>query len=320
VTRAAAALAIVLAACSSTDNRPLLDELQREATAAPNATLDACVKDPGPYRLAAGSRRRTTLPMAAGKVPIVAGSINGAAMPFLIDTGTTHVVLSAAGARQSGLYLPQGLTVQLIAPGYRTRYRVGAPAQLSIGDHVLAGGVTAVPEARSDVPRRLGVKSPSNATVGGSVLSNFRVTLDFKTREVVLEPHGREPFAGVLWTEVKVNGQRCLMLVDTGANGIFLEPGFARSLGLIDEDEEQRHATKADKAGKARLTSVHIDSLTFSRHEFTDLRATVVLVAEEDGETVGALPRGGLLGLSGLGRHRWIVDYGERQLVLDEVR
>jgi len=320
VTRALAALAIVLAACSSTDNRPLLDELQREATATPNAALDACVKSPGPYRLAAGSPRSTTLPMAAGKVPIIEGSINGVAMPFLIDTGTTHVVLSAAGAQASGLYLPQGLTVQLVAPGYRTRYRVGAPAQLAIGDHVLKGGVTAVPETRSDVPRRLGVKSASNATIGGSVLSNFRVTLDFKTREVVLEPHGREPFAGVLWTEVKVNGRRCLMLVDTGANGIFLEPGFARSLGLIDEDEVQSHATKADAPAKARLTSVRIDSLTFDRQVFKDLRATVVRVAEDEGDSVGALPRGGLLGLAGLGRHRWIIDYGERRLILDELR
>ena len=38
-------------------------------------------------------------------------------MPFLIDTGTTHVVLSAAGARDADLYLPDGLTVELVAPG-----------------------------------------------------------------------------------------------------------------------------------------------------------------------------------------------------------
>ena len=69
MTRALAALAIVLAACSSTDNRPLLDDLQRTATATPNPALDACVKSPGPYRLVDGSPGSTTLPMAAASDP-----------------------------------------------------------------------------------------------------------------------------------------------------------------------------------------------------------------------------------------------------------
>jgi len=319
VSRALAALAILLAACASTDNRALLDELQRAATEAPNAELDARVASPGPFRPVATPAGGVTLPMGAGKVPIIEGSINGVAMPFLLDTGTTHVVLSAAGARDANLYLPTGLTVELVAPGYRTRYRVGAPASLTIGGAKLAGGVVAVPEQRSDIARHLGVRKAGHATVGCSVLSNFRVTFDFGTREVHLEPHGEEPYAGVLWTEVEVNGQRCLMLVDSGASGIFLEPAFARTLGLIDADEQARHATKADSAGSARMTSVRVSELRLGTHAFTDLKAHVVRVADE-GEPPGRLPRGGLLGLPGLGRHRWIVDYGRKRLILDEVR
>jgi len=319
VIRVAAALAILLAACSSTDNRPILDELQRAATASPHPELDACVRSPGPFRPIEGRARGATLAMGACKIPVVTGSINGVEMPFLLDTGTTHVVLSAAGARESRLYLPPGLTVELVAPGYRTRYRVGAPSTLTLGESTLAGGVVAVPEQRSNMARRLGVRKAGHATIGSSVLSNFRVTLDFGTREVRLDPHGGEPFAGVLWTEVEVNGTRCLMLVDSGANGLFLEPAFARTLGLIDADEEQRHTVKATTAGDARFTAVDVERLVVGPHEFTGLRAHVVRVAEE-GNAPGRLPRGGLLGLPGLGRHRWIVDYGKRRLILDEVR
>jgi len=319
VIRAVAAWALLLAACASTDNRELLDELQQAALAAPDAELDACVASPGPYRLVGEAPQPVTLSMVAGKVPVVEGAINGVTMPFLLDTGTTHIVLSATAARDSNLYLPPGLTVDLIAPGYRSRYRVGAPKSLALAGSSLAGGVVAVPERRSDLARRLGVRGANHATVGSAVLSNFRVTFDFGKREVKLDPHGQQPFAGVLWVAVEVNGERCLMLVDSGANGVFLEPAFARKLGLIDEDEQERHAVKADHAGGARMTPVRIDRLRCGSHTFENLKANVVLVGDE-GEPPGALPRGGLLGLAGLGPHRWTVDYGERRLILNEVR
>ncbi|MHC4954530.1 MAG: retroviral-like aspartic protease family protein, partial [Planctomycetota bacterium] len=305
----AAALAVLLAACTSPDNRPLLDDLEQAAAKSPNAELDARTKNARPYR-PTGASTRVVLPMLPGKVPIVGGSINGVAMPFLLDTGTSHVVMSGAAARACELYLPPGQTVALVTPGYNARFRVGAPRSLSIGAATLAGGVAAIPERESQLPQRLGIRSARHATVGSAVLSNYRVVLDFGQREVTLEPHGAEPFAGVLWTEVEVNGEKCRLLVDTGANGIFLEPSFARRLGLIDAAEEQRHAEKASRAGRARFTRVKLDSLRFGPHSFEGIRAHVVNL--DDGTGTGA----GMLGIAALGPHRWVIDYARRRLVL----
>ena len=240
-------------------------------------------------------------------------------MPFLLDTGTTHVVVSGDAARDCGLYLPPGRSVALVTPGYEARFRLGAPESLVLGGATLAGGIAVVGEHESGVARRLGVRGRRHATVGASVLSNFRIVLDFGQREVVLEPHGGEPFAGVLWAEVTVNGRKCLMLVDSGASGVFLEPSFARALGLIDDREVERHQRKAESAKGARFTPVRVERLAVGEHEFKDISAHVVNVV--DGEaSLERIPRGGLLGLAGLGPHRWMIDYAKRQLTLEKAR
>jgi len=309
----AAALALLLAACTSPDNRPLLDELEQAAARAPDAELDTRIKNALPYQpTVAGTR--VVLPMLPGKVPIVQGSINGVDMPFLLDTGTSHVVVSGAAARKCELYLPPGKTVALVTPGYDARFRVGAPRTLSIGGTTLAGGIAAVPELESQLPQRLGVRSARHATVGAAVLSNYRVTFDFGDREVTLDPHEGEAFASVLWSEVEINGEKCMMLIDTGANGVFIEPSFARRLGLIDADEEERHQEKAASAGRARFTAVKVDSLKIGPHSFGGVRAHVVNL--DDGTNSGS----GMLGIAALGPHRWVVDYGRQRLVLETVR
>ena len=313
----AAALALLLS-CATSDNASVIAELEQHASANRDDELERRIRAPEPYR-PTGAITRTVLAMGSAKVPVVEGAINGVAMPLLLDTGTTHVVISGAAARDCELYLPPGRTVALVTPGYEARFRLGAPRSITLGKTVLAGGVAVVGEKESGLARRLGVRAASHATIGAAVLSNFVMVLDFGKREVILEPHGGEPFAGVLWTEVVVNDKRCLMLVDSGANGIFLEPTFARSLGLIDEREEERHRQKAETAGAARFTPVQVQRVTIGGHTFKKVRAYVVNVVDNEG-SLEALPRGGLLGLAGLGPHRWTIDYAKKQLVLEKAR
>jgi len=309
---------LFLAACVSNDNRPIIEKLEERAQAHPDETLETYVRVPSPYWPVTESQL-TVLPMASAKVPVVQGAINGVEMPLLLDTGTTHVVVSGPAARDCELYLPPGHSVALLTPGYEARYHVGAPSSIRLGNTRLEGGIAVVSERESGLARRLGVRARSHATIGVSVLSNFRIVLDFGKREVTLDPHGGQPFTGVLWTEAKVNGRRCLLLVDSGANGIFLEPSFAHALGLIDAAEEQRHHEKADSAATARFTQVEIERLAIGEHEFEGIRAHVVNLVDEYRD-IEALPRGGLLGLAGLGPHRWTIDYSNAQLILEKAR
>ena len=106
------------------------------------------------------------------------------------------------------------------------------------------------------------------------------------------------------------------MLVDSGANGIFIEPSFAHNLELIDAREEQRHMTKAPAVGGVPFTLVHLSRLEFQGRVFRGLSAQVVNLV--DGAVSGGLPRAGLLGLAALGPHRWVVDYPNRRLILQE--
>jgi len=306
------ALAILVAACASTDDRAIIAELEAEAARNPRPELHACLRDPAPYRIA-GEARRATLRLEPGTAPIVTARINGVAMPCIIDTGTTHVVVSAAAARACGLHLPAGAPVPILTPGYEARFRIGAPESIELGGMRLEGGVAIVPEMRSGIARRLGVEGDRHATIGTAVLSNFDLVFDFGKRELVLEPQGREPFAGVMWTEARVNGKARLLLIDSGATGVFLEPEFAEELGLLGARAARQLRAKADRAGNARFGSVVIDELTLGSKTFMKIRARVVEVMEHP-------DRGGLLGIAGLGPHRWKVDYGNRRLVLLELR
>ena len=299
------AATLLLSACVARDNRPSIEALERAAVLAPEAELDDRIRQAPPY-LPVGPPRRLRLPMLPGDVPIVQGRINGIAMPLLLDTGTSHVVMSGPAASATGLYLPKGNTISLVTPGYDARFRSGAPRTISLGDMQFSGGIAIVPERENRHMRRLGLRSERHAAVGSSVLSNFRVTFDFGRREVILEPSGAPPFTGVLWTKVAIDGEDCLMLLDSGANGIFIEPSFARKLGLIDAKEAQRHSRKAATVGSAPLSLVHLGRLEIQGRAFRGLSAQVINLV--DGSVSGGLPHAGLLGFAALGPHRWQVD------------
>ena len=116
--------------------------------------------------------------MQDGKVPIVTGRINGVSMPFIIDTGTTHIVISGAAAKACGLFVPELPAVDLLTPGYEAQFRLGAPETVELNGFTFTGGIALVAERESGLAERLGVEGALFATVGTAVLSNFNVTFD----------------------------------------------------------------------------------------------------------------------------------------------
>lgn len=305
-----ALILVFLCACAAPDNTAIIAELESDAVEKPRPALRARTLDPAPYR-PIGTLRSAIMPMLAGKVPIVLARINGVEMPCILDTGTTHIVMSGAAARACRLHIPRAPAIQLLTPGYTARFRMGAPETVEFAGNTFSGGVALVSERGSDLAQRLGVKGEVHATIGTAVLSNFLVTFDFKTREIELVPSAAAPFAGVMWTDVEINGIKKLMLIDSGATGLFLEPAFAFQLGLITKRKRDRLNTKGESFLQARFGAVKLNRVAFGPRVFTNVAAHVVKVADDDS-------RGGLLGIAGLGKHRWTLDYAQRRLLLSE--
>jgi len=305
-----AILLLCLTACAAPDNTALIEELEAAASAKPRPELRARTLNPSAYR-PIGPLRGATLLMIEGKVPIVLARINGVQMPCILDTGTTHIVMSGAAARACNLYLPAAPSMELLTPGYSARFRMGAPESVEFAGNRFSGGVALVAERGSDIARRLGIKGAVHATIGTAILSNFLVTFDFKARKIELVPSSAEPFAGVMWTEVRINGITKFMLIDSGANGIFLEPAFAFELGLISARQQKRLDTKGATYLQAHFGAVELDTVAFGPLVFTNVFAHVVKMTDDES-------RGGLLGIAGLGKHRWTLDYARRRLLLSE--
>jgi predicted aspartyl protease len=304
--------AVVVAGCAYS-NAGILAELEARARGAPLPALDRVIEGDRLPTLALPAHD-VALPMLRGKVPAVTGRINGVEMPLVLDTGTSAVVLPAEAARDAGLYLPPGEPTAVLGPGHTGTNRVGAFAKVELGPNRLDAGVALVPVG--DRPGRwMDLGTERYAIVGCTALSHFRVTLDFRKGEVRLAPTGSAGSASPLFTEVLVNGRPFLLLVDSGATTVFLEPWAARDLDLITEDRAKRHEKRAGSLADALFTRFTLDRVEVAGRAFTDVDAAAV-------DTFGpwaseGFRPGGLLGLKGLGDLVWTLDYGTRTLRLE---
>jgi len=112
-----------------------------------------------------------------------------------------------------------------------------------------------------------------------------------------------------------VHDRRILLLVDSGATTVFLEPWAAQELDLITADEAARHGRRARTLADALFTRVTLDRVEVAGHAFAGIDAAVV-------DTFGPIVSpdfrpGGLLGLRGLGDLVWTLDYGTQTLFLE---
>lgn len=304
---------LLLAGCAYS-NEAILGELEQRARAAPEPALQQAIDRDGaaPWM---GAAQPVALPMLRGKVPAVMGRLNGVEMPFALDTGTSVVMLSAEAARAAGIYLPPGTAEPVIGPGHTGAFRPCAFSTLEIGADRFGPGIALV--AVNDRPGRwMGLGTDRYAIVGCSILSHFRVTFDFRKAEARLLPTGRAAHASPLFTRIEVNGKPFLLLVDSGATAVFLEPWAALELGLITPGEAKRHEERAGRLSDAVFTSFTLDSVRVPGRVFRDVDGAAVDTFGDRMPQEGFRP-GGLLGLRGFGDLVWTLDYGTRTLSLE---
>jgi len=302
-------LALGLLAACSYSNEAILEELDARARAEPAPALDAVAERGGPVPLAAPAHE-AVLPMVHGKVPAVVGRVNGVEMPVVLDTGSTHVTLTAEAAREARLHLSAQPPSEVAGAGHTGAHRHGAFRTLELGGIRLGPGEATV--AINDRPGRwMDLGTRNYAIVGCSVLSHFRVTFDFEKDEVRLAPTGGTPYTEPLLTRVEINDRPYALLIDSGATTVFLEPWAALELGLITPERARRHEEKPGRQSDALFTRFTLDRVGVAGREFTDVRAAAVNTFGDVPLAHGPRPAG-LLGLKGLGKLVWTLDYGNQ--------
>jgi hypothetical protein len=282
-----AAAAALLSACARS-NLSVIEELEARREEAP-ALREAAGGGRGPATprepLAA-----VELPLLPCRLPAVDGAANGIPMPVLLDTGSSVVMLTGPAARRCGLFVLRGDAREVIAPRGGLRARAAALEELSIGP-LRFGPVHALLPERE---RRLAPSSLRHdgayVVAGCSVLGHFRVTFDFARRVVRLEPHGGRGGFDPLVATVRLDGRALPLLVDSGADGLFLEPWAAEATGI---------GPLAVEIEGFRLPRVRPRVLeTFTKAD------------------PGPLRPAGLLGLAAFGARAWTLDFSRGRLAV----
>lgn len=254
--------------------------------------------------------------MVPGKVPAVLGRLNGVEMPFVLDTGTSVVSVTAEAARDARLYLPARPPERVAGPGHVSLNRLAAFSGLELGPNRLGPGIAGVPVDQA--PHRwMGLGTDSFAVVGCSVLSHFAVTFDFRKREVRLRPTGKPGYTENLMTTVRVNGKPLWLMVDSGATKVFLEPWAALDLDLITEARAKRHDARGASLSDALFTAFTLDVVEVHDRDFRDVDGAAVNTFGGHAKAEGGVRPGGLLGLVGFGDLVWTLDYGTKTLRLE---
>ena len=304
---------LLLAACAQS-NKKILKDLGRQATAEPKPAYEALLAEPlAPVPLAAPPVR-ASLPMVRGRVPTVMGRVNGVEMPIVLDTGTTHVMISGEGARLARVYLPEDEPVTIVSPGYTSSHRVCVFDSIELGGNRFGAGVATIPIEKRKTPQWTHLSSRTYAIVGCAILSYFRVTFDFRQRQVRLVPHGRKASTELIHAPVEINGRRFNMLVDSGATNVVIEPWAALDLGLITSEQARWHRREAKNEHEVAYSYLDLETLRVEDQTFGDVAVvstqTFGREPTDDGHVIA-----GLLALRAFGRRVWTVDYGRRRLL-----
>ena len=101
--------------------------------------------------------------------------------PFLLDTGSELTMLTSAGVRRMGLSSSNKLFPRQVFGIGHTRVEWGKVRKLALGLDTALARLTDVVVAEVD-------ESVEDGIIGSSLLSRFRVTIDFETMKLSLEP------------------------------------------------------------------------------------------------------------------------------------
>jgi len=155
---------------------------------------------------------------------VASGSLNGVeTRNLLIDTGTDPTVLDVGVARMLGI---EGETGDLRTLGGGITGATGIVSSVQLGP-IVAKSVPVFVADLSFMQQEFGERI--DAVIGLEVLRAASFTIDYEDRRIAFGPAPQYrnwvPFADgppMITVEVEIDGQRKRLLVDTGAEGLFL--------------------------------------------------------------------------------------------------
>jgi predicted aspartyl protease len=316
VTRALPALLLFAACVDVRSDKDSIREMQAEAARNPQPALfDVARRIKEPLDLP-GERPAFTLQMQSNRLPSVRGRLNGVGARFLVDTGASHVTLSAPLAKKARTYVPLSEPASAVAPGHKTRIYPAAAKGLELGPIRVPVFQAVVREEQVYTQSLFSSRALYDGVLGAALLSLYRVVFDFKEREIRFEPHDGPGRTDVLFVPVLINGREYHLLVDSGAAGLYIEPWVAQELDLLDDDEAQELRKDADSLTKVRLTRVRVNRLEVDERAFLDIGATVIRTFGAIETKTGRKPAG-LLGIAGFGELVWTVAYDRMALKVE---
>ncbi len=314
--RAFPALLLFAACVDVRSDEGSIREMQADAARNPRPELDAVARRiKEPLKLSRG-RAAFTLPMESRRLPSVRGKLNGVDARFLVDTGASHVTLSAPLAKKAHAYVPPSEPTSAVAPGHRTRIYPAAVRGLEIGPLRVPVLQAVVREEQVYTESLFSSRALYDGVLGAALLSLYRVVFDFKKREIRFVPHDGPGRTDVLFVPVSINGRGYHLLVDSGAAGLYIEPWVALELDLLNADEAKQLRKDADSLTKVRMTRVEVERLEVDERLFEDIGATVIRTFGPIETKTGRKPAG-LLGIAGFGELVWTVAYDRMALKVE---
>ncbi|HZO87310.1 MAG TPA: aspartyl protease family protein [Chthonomonadaceae bacterium] len=250
---------------------------------------------------------------------VVRASINGKPpRKFMVDTGAGITMLMPDVAKELGLAL--GAKLNLGAGGGAAAGRVTRVASIQVG----SARVKDVNVVVSDISSfRALIGADLAGILGYNFLSQFQVTLDYGAQRLTLapasaplpsgDPAGLDIGPNVPIVEARIGGQKCRMMLDTGAMWTILPPRLASCLRL-GPTRSDTYALGMDGHAVA-LRTTRLPALSAAGQM---ARGVIVSFAPPSGSTGALLSDSalGILGNSFLRRFRVTLDYGKQKAVL----
>lgn len=280
------------------------------------------------HRVEGGRTARIPFRLQRDRPFIQARAGNNVALNLVIDTGASISVLSYEAAERLGIRpLARGGEARAVGGGGKFPIVYGLLDMLDLGDirifnipiYIRTIHHTATTEGEGDVLR-------ADGFLGLSVLANFRFTIDYAERMLVLEsepaPEGGSevPFrttnGGLVSAEVKLhNGEVVNFLIDTGASATVVGAHVVKKYNL------EKHILPSPKIrvlGAAGVIEnvdlILLPSLSMNSLEQRNVRAPVLDLGAVN-ESAGFM-QAGILGGSFLKHFRVTFDFSRARLRL----
>ncbi len=215
-----------------------------------------------------------------GKSLLVDAEVNNRRIPVIFDTGAEACVFGVNHLKQIGVTPPSGPpTGQASGVGSSEPVKTWQMnVELKIGQI-----------KRSNFPITVQAELPTDPLLGQSFFSGFEYTIDDSINTIVLAKKGAirhssgsdsnsVPFTHdgkELVVTVDVNGKKCDMYFDTGADGITFTKEQARSVGLVAPDDAEQ-GTSMGIGGTTASVTFPVQRMRMGPIEKTDIPVSII--------------------------------------------